>query len=105
MVLCVKGGSGMQCKWMPMGAWDDVCFFLQEMLIKLMMQCDPENVDKRKLPKLGILAVLQIDGSVSFYNVPHPGAIRDSRRGKDIEVDSDQIRPLFRKSNMSWNLE
>jgi transcription factor C subunit 6 len=28
MVLCIKGGSGMSVKWMPMGAWDDVSQFL-----------------------------------------------------------------------------
>jgi transcription factor C subunit 6 len=25
MVLCVQGGPVMGCRWMPMGAWDDVC--------------------------------------------------------------------------------
>lgn len=28
MVLCIQGGAGMGCKWMPLGAWDDVSFVL-----------------------------------------------------------------------------
>jgi transcription factor C subunit 6 len=56
-------------------------------------------VDKSKLPKLGILAVIQLDGSVTVYSVPHPLAIRDCRKGKGIQNDGDLVRPLYRKSH------
>lgn len=28
LILCVKGGSGMNCKWLPLGAWDDVSYII-----------------------------------------------------------------------------
>lgn len=50
LVLCVQGGAALDLKWMPLGGWDG-------------------DGGSRKL---GILAVVQEDGSVSFYSVPKP---------------------------------
>lgn len=55
IVLCVDGGPATEVKWMPMGAWDEL---------------DGPN------PKLGILAAVQLDGTVSFYSVPEPVSLR-----------------------------
>ncbi|WVR00359.1 hypothetical protein IAU59_007502 [Kwoniella sp. CBS 9459] len=59
MVLCVQGGPVMEIKWMPMGVRD---------------KYDPATVgrDGVKIPKVGIVAAIQLDGSLSFYAVPHP---------------------------------
>lgn len=55
VVLCVDGGPATDVKWMPMGAWDEL---------------------QGASPKLGILAAVQLDGSVSFYSVPEPQSLR-----------------------------
>ncbi|WVR07791.1 hypothetical protein IAU60_004834 [Kwoniella sp. DSM 27419] len=59
VVLCVHGGPVMELKWIPLGVWDDY---------------DALSVNNPgiRIPKLGILAAVQLDGSVSFYAVPHP---------------------------------
>jgi transcription factor C subunit 6 len=54
LVLCFPGGPVMDIKWMPMGAWDDA----------------------GAMPKLGIAAVVQLDGSTVLYAVPHPAPLR-----------------------------
>ncbi|WRT70352.1 uncharacterized protein IL334_007350 [Kwoniella shivajii] len=59
MVLCLSGGPAMEIKWMPLGVWDNY----DSGLIS-----HPGS----KIPKLGVLAAIQLDGSVSFYAVPHP---------------------------------
>nr|WVH01930.1 transcription factor C subunit 6 [Naematelia aurantialba] len=75
MVLCVEGGSGIEVRWMPLGACDEV---------------DLAKVDSAVLPKLGILGVVQLDGSLSFYAVPHPKVIRHLRG-----MDDSSKRPLY----------
>lgn len=55
LVLCFDGGPASDVKWMPMGAWDEL---------------DAAS------PKLGIVAAVQLDGSVSFYSVPEPQTLR-----------------------------
>lgn len=50
----------MDLKWMPIGAQDRVD--------------DTEGT----LPKLGILAAVQLDGSVSFYSIPNPAVLRQT---------------------------
>lgn len=78
MVLCTQGGPMWACKWMPIGAWDSLE--------------DPS--DPRRLPKLGILAAIQLDGTVSFYSVPHPAFVKRSR-GERMNEDT---QPIFRES-------
>ncbi|BEJ11379.1 hypothetical protein CspHIS471_0108010 [Cutaneotrichosporon sp. HIS471] len=59
IVLCIEGGPASDLKWMPMGGWDEL------------------DVSS---PKLGIVAAVQLDGSVSFYSVPEPQALRTEVR-------------------------
>ncbi|KIR41617.1 transcription factor C subunit 6 [Cryptococcus deuterogattii 99/473] len=59
LVLCIQGGNAMQIRWMPLGVWDE-------------FDVDKMGDEERKIPKLGIIAAVQLDGSVSFYPVPHP---------------------------------
>ncbi|OWZ36086.1 transcription factor C subunit 6 [Cryptococcus neoformans var. grubii Br795] len=59
LVLCVEGGNAMQIRWMPLGVWDE--FDVGKM-----------RDEEMEIPKLGIIAAVQLDGSVSFYPVPHP---------------------------------
>jgi hypothetical protein len=62
------------------------------------------------IPKLGIIAACQLDGSVSFYAVPHPKDIRqqsgapegqtiycksscvDKEHTADLEINTDDVR-------------
>nr|XP_019010200.1 uncharacterized protein I206_04668 [Kwoniella pini CBS 10737]OCF48981.1 hypothetical protein I206_04668 [Kwoniella pini CBS 10737] len=75
MVLCISGGPAMSLKWMPLGAWDDV---------------SQANI---KIPKLGILAAVQLDGSVSFYAVPHPRFVgRDHGHPVYLNMDKALLR-------------
>ena len=37
---------------------------------------DKEIAEGESLPKLGILAAVQLDGSISFYSVPYPQSVR-----------------------------
>lgn len=60
VVLCLDGGPVSDVKWMPIGAWDELG-------------------DDGSRPKLGILAAVQLDGSTSFYSVPHPNALRPAK--------------------------
>ncbi|EIW71800.1 hypothetical protein TREMEDRAFT_27087 [Tremella mesenterica DSM 1558] len=82
LVLCVDGGSAMDLRWMPLGVWDEY---------------EPSNTSD-KIPKLGIIAALQLDGSVSFYPVPQPHALRralqTSQGGELISVRMKE--PLLR---------
>ncbi|WVQ73022.1 hypothetical protein IAR50_002585 [Cryptococcus sp. DSM 104548] len=75
VVLCLRGGSALDIKWMPIGAWDDY---------------DPETLGKdgEELPKLGILGAVQIDGSISFYAVPHPRAFASKPPNEPLYLDS-----------------
>ncbi|WVQ84912.1 hypothetical protein IAT38_007075 [Cryptococcus sp. DSM 104549] len=59
MVLCVQGGSALQLKWMPLGAWDDY-------------DLSSSHDATKPIPKLGMIAAVQLDGSVSIHAVPHP---------------------------------
>ncbi|KIR62394.1 hypothetical protein I314_03334 [Cryptococcus bacillisporus CA1873] len=59
LVLCIQGGNAMQIRWMPLGVWDE--FDVGKM-----------GEEEMEIPKLGIIAAVQLDGSVSFYPVPHP---------------------------------
>ena len=54
-------------------------------------QSDLEHVDRGRLPKLGILAAVQLDGSISFYSVPHPRILRRALG----ETAGGESRPLF----------
>ena len=81
MVLCVEHGNAMDIKWMPIGAWDEV----------------DEMVDPSQLPKLGILAAAQLDGSIGFYSVPHPDALRQARGLEDDGL------PLYRASRLTFD--
>ncbi|WVW86023.1 hypothetical protein I302_108061 [Kwoniella bestiolae CBS 10118] len=80
MVLCVNGGPAMQLKWMPLGVWD-------EYNISSMGQ------QGTKIPKIGVLAAIQLDGSISFYAVPHPRFIP---RDQDHPVYVKMDKPLLR---------
>jgi transcription factor C subunit 6 len=53
-----------------------------------------DGLDQSSLPKLGILAAVQLDGSVSLYAVPHPRVIR--RILGEWAEESD--KPLFGES-------
>ncbi|ORY26711.1 hypothetical protein BCR39DRAFT_560442 [Naematelia encephala] len=75
MVLCIDGGPGMEIRWLPLGAWDEL---------------NLANDTGTRLPKLGILGVVQLDGSLSFYAVPHPVVIRHM---KGAQVESNE--PLY----------
>ncbi|WWC94831.1 hypothetical protein V866_001681 [Kwoniella sp. B9012] len=80
MVLCVNGGPVMQLKWMPLGVWDEY---------------DVSSIGQAetKIPKLGILAAIQLDGSVSFYSVPHPQfAPRIQKHPVYIKMDEPLLR-------------
>ncbi|WWD19510.1 hypothetical protein CI109_103971 [Kwoniella shandongensis] len=81
MVLCVQGGPVMEIKWMPLGAWDDYD------LSTLGQQGTP-------VPKLGIIAAVQLDGSMSFYPVPHPRFVRPEAQDTPIYLRLDE--PLLR---------
>ncbi|RSH91739.1 hypothetical protein EHS25_009108 [Saitozyma podzolica] len=85
LVLCVEGGSAMEVQWMPLGAWDDFDF---------------HGLDQSRIPKLGILAAVQLDGSVSLYAVPHPRVIRrilgDWAEGSDKPLFVRSETPLLR---------
>lgn len=61
LVLCLEGGAALDLKWMPLGAWDD-------------------GGDS---PRLGVLAAVQEDGSVSFYSVP--------RLASTVETKGDPV--------------
>ncbi|WVO21103.1 uncharacterized protein IAS62_002407 [Cryptococcus decagattii] len=59
LVLCIQGGNAMQIRWMPLGVWDEV-------------DVGKMGEEEMEIPKLGIIAAVQLDGNVSFYPVPHP---------------------------------
>ncbi|KAE8539531.1 hypothetical protein D1P53_004633 [Cryptococcus gattii VGV] len=59
LVLCIQGGNAMQIRWMPLGVWDE-------------FDADKMGEEEMEIPKLGIIAAVQLDGSISFYPVPHP---------------------------------
>ncbi|WVO12490.1 hypothetical protein L204_100090 [Cryptococcus depauperatus] len=76
IVLCVQGGCAMQVKWMPLGTYDDydILTIGQDIAI----------------PKLGILAAIGLDGSISFYSVPHP---------KFLQASNNTHEPIYLKTH------
>lgn len=56
-------------------------------------QYELDSLHGRTVPKLGILAAAQLDGSISFYPVPHPKILR-RMRGDLVSTDTT---PLFGK--------
>ena len=95
MILCVDGGSVMEIKWMPLGAWDTQVCFKDRTLSVGLTEFAPSQDDAGNdgISKLGIIAAVQLDGSISFYVVPSPDALR-SARSLQIEVS-----PIFGKPN------
>ncbi|WVF73182.1 hypothetical protein IAT40_008001 [Kwoniella sp. CBS 6097] len=82
MVLCIQGGPAMEIKWMPIGVWDEY-------------DLGTIGKDGVKIPKLGIIAAIQLDGSLSFYAVPHPRCLESkSGRNQPLYVRLDE--PLLR---------
>ncbi|OCF32212.1 hypothetical protein I316_06126 [Kwoniella heveanensis BCC8398] len=82
LVLCVQGGPLMEIKWMPMGVWD---------------KADSASIEDAgvPIPKLGIIAGIQLDGSVSFYAVPHPHFLGSNSSGDQplyLRLDEPLIR-------------
>lgn len=51
-------------------------------------------MDVDGVPKLGILAAVQLDGSTSLYSVPHPGVVR-----RIMGVTPSDPKPLFCESS------
>lgn len=49
------------------------------------------------IPKLGIIAASQLDGSVSFYPVPHPKILRQMLAERVLDSD----KPLFGEQVLS----
>lgn len=52
--------------------------------------------EERKIPKLGIIAAVQLDGSVSFYPVPHPKFL--------VSEQSIPGQPVYRTSLGSYRI-
>ena len=52
-----------------------------------------ECSDTTGLPKLGVIAAVQLDGSVSFYSVPRPEAVRKTL--SQTETNSPLYRELL----------
>lgn len=84
MVLCVRGGPAMQLKWMPMGAWDEVRSVSRLMVAVLMLETQI-GAEEAGNTKLGVLAAVQLDGSVSFYPVPRPQAFRPVATPSEVD--------------------
>ncbi|ODO10251.1 hypothetical protein I350_02480 [Cryptococcus amylolentus CBS 6273] len=76
LTLCIRGGSALDIKWMPIGAWDDV------------------RGSGEAVPKLGVLGAVQVDGSISFYAVPHPRALGQGESGEPLHLELD--KPLYK---------
>lgn len=93
LVLCVEGGPALDVKWMPMGAWDAVSHDVLLRGIYQLMVFQQEG-DRTRIPKLGILAACQLDGTVSLYAVPHPRYLTGQAVGPQSKA------PQFRE----WNL-
>jgi transcription factor C subunit 6 len=71
LILCIEGGPVIDLKWMPMGAWDQVSHS-----ILIVLYWTDRKDEGGGIPKLGIIAACQLDGSVCFYAVPQPQEIR-----------------------------
>ncbi|KAK8853096.1 hypothetical protein IAR55_003797 [Kwoniella newhampshirensis] len=81
LVLCVQGGPVMEIRWMPLGVWDDY---------------DLSTLGRKDtpVPKLGILVAVQLDGTISFYPVPHPRFVKQELPSPPIYLRLDE--PLLR---------
>ncbi|ORX40716.1 hypothetical protein BD324DRAFT_647634 [Kockovaella imperatae] len=86
IVLCIQGGNAMDVKWMPLGAWDEA-------------SRRSSSTKDGSLPKLGILAAVQLDGSISLYSVPTPASLRQA-----MNVPNDG-KPLYLKSSPLLKLQ
>ncbi|KIR81275.1 transcription factor C subunit 6 [Cryptococcus gattii EJB2] len=85
LVLCIQGGNAMQIRWMPLGVWDE--FDVGKM-----------GEEEMEIPKLGIVAAVQLDGSVSFYPVPHPKFLVSEQSIPGQPVYLHLEKPLLRLS-------
>ncbi|KAK4689340.1 transcription factor C subunit 6, partial [Tremellales sp. Uapishka_1] len=85
MVLCIDGGAALQLRWMPLAGWDDY---------------DMSGPTERTA-KMGILAAVQLNGSISFYPVPYPKLLQRALGEKAAEG-----QPLYlRLRNPSLRIE